>query len=224
MMDVSTLTPWLESFEDAVRETFGPELVFLGLQGSYARGEATQDSDIDVVVVLEELGPGPLARYRALLDGLPQREKVCGFLSSRAVLSAWEGGDRFQFYYDTLPLLGRLEDLFPVPGPEEARRAVQAGACGLYHACCHNLLHGRDPQVLAELFKSAAFTVQALHFLRTGVYVRRRAELLPLLPPEDRAILEGRAQALSPEGGVPFDALSQRLLDWSARQITNTAP
>lgn len=220
-MDLHDLSPWLDQFRAGLLQAFGPELVFLGIQGSYARGEATHRSDIDVVVILEQLTKEAAGRYRALLDTLPRREQVCGFVSSRAVLSGWDGGDRFQFYYDTVPLLGRLEDLFPVPGREEARRALHTGACGLYHACCHNLLHARDPKVLTGLCKTAAFSLQALHFLRTGTYVRRRADLLPLLPPEDRAILEGRALAegLSTGAEADFDALSQRLLDWAAGHI-----
>ena len=43
-------------------------LLFVGLQGSYARGEATEASDIDVVVVLDELYFADLLKYRDMLD------------------------------------------------------------------------------------------------------------------------------------------------------------
>ena len=32
---------------------FGPRLLYLGLSGSYARGEATEESDIDIHLILD---------------------------------------------------------------------------------------------------------------------------------------------------------------------------
>ena len=48
MVNIDT---WMEGFLSRLKETFGPRLLFLGLQGSYGRGEANEDSDIDVVCV-----------------------------------------------------------------------------------------------------------------------------------------------------------------------------
>lgn len=36
---------------------FGSRLLYLGLSGSYARGEATEESDIDIHLILDELAP-----------------------------------------------------------------------------------------------------------------------------------------------------------------------
>ena len=46
---------WINTFIHAVNDTFGNRTYFVGLQGSYGRGEATETSDIDVVVILDEL-------------------------------------------------------------------------------------------------------------------------------------------------------------------------
>ena len=54
--------------------------------GSYARGEGTEDSDIDVVLVLDKLLAADLRIYRNMLDELPYREKTCGFISGRQEL------------------------------------------------------------------------------------------------------------------------------------------
>lgn len=40
---------WLEKYVHEVVSTFGYRIWFIGVQGSYARGEATEESDIDVV-------------------------------------------------------------------------------------------------------------------------------------------------------------------------------
>ena len=78
------LEEWLSSYTDAVKRTFGNRIWFLGLQGSYGRGEATDTSDIDVVLILETAAYEDFTAYSRLLDALSHREKVCGFLSGRA--------------------------------------------------------------------------------------------------------------------------------------------
>ncbi|NCA92915.1 nucleotidyltransferase domain-containing protein, partial [bacterium] len=45
---------WLDSFTKSVKDTFGQRIVCAGIQGSCARGEATEKSDIDVVVILDK--------------------------------------------------------------------------------------------------------------------------------------------------------------------------
>jgi len=56
-----TLTPQhaaaLDAFAGAVRRLLGERLVALKLFGSHARGEAAPDSDLDVLVTVEEASP-----------------------------------------------------------------------------------------------------------------------------------------------------------------------
>ena len=52
MVDIKT---WIKEFTYKVGQTFSNRIWFIGLQGSYGRGEATETSDIDVVVILDEL-------------------------------------------------------------------------------------------------------------------------------------------------------------------------
>ena len=87
-----------------------------------------------------------------------------------------------------------------------------AGACSIYHACVHNLLHARSPQLLAALQKSLFFTLRASHFRRTGLFVSRRADLLPLLPPQERRLLE-----LNPSDH--FAQVSSELIAWASSTI-----
>ena len=46
---------WMDKFLEALNDTFKDRVWFVGLQGSYGRGEATETSDIDVVVIIDEL-------------------------------------------------------------------------------------------------------------------------------------------------------------------------
>ncbi|MBR5280517.1 MAG: nucleotidyltransferase domain-containing protein [Clostridia bacterium] len=57
-------------------EVFGDRVWFVGLQGCYARGEACEASDIDMVVILNELFALDIHVYNAMLDTLPHRELV----------------------------------------------------------------------------------------------------------------------------------------------------
>ena len=48
MIDISA---WTDKFLQALTQNFGERIWFVGLQGSYARGETTETSDIDMVVI-----------------------------------------------------------------------------------------------------------------------------------------------------------------------------
>lgn len=61
------LRPPLEAFAARLRATFGDRLRELRLFGSYARGEADEDSDIDVLVLVDDLTDQD---WRAVFDDL----------------------------------------------------------------------------------------------------------------------------------------------------------
>ncbi len=207
---------WMRQFLKTVQDAFGTRLVFVGLQGSRARGEASERSDIDVVVVLDVLRVSDLERYRTAAAALPNRELLCGFVSGKEELTSWDRADLFQFYHDTVPYFGSLEFLCPLIGPGDIRRAVHLGACNVYHACCHNYLHEREAEVLKSCFKSAAFILQAKHYLETGAYISRKADLLPRLTGRDRAVLAG---LLGGDFAGNFSEYSALLLDWASGLI-----
>ena len=77
------LQAYLQALITALRRVYGERLVYVGLQGSYLRGEAGEDSDVDVMTVIEALSPSDLRRYRALLETLGIHNKACGFLCGR---------------------------------------------------------------------------------------------------------------------------------------------
>ena len=52
MVDIET---WMNELTEKLVSAFEIRLLFLGLQGSYGRGEANEDSDIDVVTVLDRV-------------------------------------------------------------------------------------------------------------------------------------------------------------------------
>ena len=93
---------------------FGDRVWFVGLQDSYGRGEATETSDIDVVVILDALSAKDIEAYNQMLNTLPHRDLLCGFLSGKSELLNWEPSDLFQLYHDTTPILGSMDALIPL--------------------------------------------------------------------------------------------------------------
>lgn len=77
---------WTGQFLAALEETFGGRIWFFGLQGSYGRGEATEDSDIDLVVILDELSPADIQAYSRMLERFAERPFLCGFLAGKEEL------------------------------------------------------------------------------------------------------------------------------------------
>ncbi|MDQ7849174.1 MAG: nucleotidyltransferase domain-containing protein [Armatimonadota bacterium] len=55
-----------ETYSEALKEGFADRLISVALFGSLARGEATPSSDIDLLVIMEELPRGRFARRRLL--------------------------------------------------------------------------------------------------------------------------------------------------------------
>ncbi len=206
---------WLEVFCGQLEKTFSGRVWFTGLQGSYARGEAKDTSDIDIVVILDKLTVKDLAAYREMLDGLPEREKICGFVSGRDELMHWEASELFQFCHDTTPIKGTLDEVLALVSDEAVNRAVLAGACNVYHGCVHNFLHERDSAILEGLCKASRFVIQASYFRDTGRYVRSHRELSALVSHEEREIL-------CPDYSLGLDELSEKLFLWAGRKITGT--
>lgn len=219
---------WMQDYVKQAEAVFGGRIRFIGLQGSYGRGEASETSDIDVVLILDRLDSADLKKYSHMLDGLSRRELICGFVSGQKELENWEASDLFQFCYDTMPVAGSLEHLMEKIGHEDVERAVKTGACNIYHMCVHNMLHEKEPSILKELYKSARFTVQAILFLQTGKYEKRRDHMHPLLRGGERRIMENGAKLrrMLETGSCPeseFERLSAELLQWASEWIQGEA-
>jgi len=212
---------WMKVYLNKLKSLFGSRLLFVGLQGSYGQGEATDNSDIDAVVILDKAAPQDLKAYSVFLDTLPNREKICGFISGQQELMNWERSDLFQFYYDTIPVFGSIDFLMPLIGKEDVRRAVRIGACNIYHMCGHNMVHEKDAGILKALYKTAAFTVQAVYYDQTGTYIKQKAELIPVLHPQERGILQA-SMMLKEQPDIAlsdYERLSEQLFNWAAGLI-----
>ena len=208
------ISAWTESFLNALNKTFRNRIWFVGLQGSYARGEATETSDIDMVVILDELTFSDIKAYNSMLDTLDHRELICGFISGKNDILSWEPSDLFQFYYDTLPLKGSLDELLSKIDEESVSRAIKTGACNIYHGCVHNMLYEKSDEILKGLYKSATFVIQANVFSETGRYFRHQKDLLNAASADEKEIIKTFLRLKSGET-ADFNKASESLFSWA---------
>ena len=211
---------WIKQYQDAVRDLFGGRVLFIGLQGSYGRNEAHETSDIDVVLILDAVSLHDLKQYKQVIETLPDRSLICGFVSGREELASWCRADLFQFYYDTVPYCGSLDDIIPIPTGGDARAAVVMGACNLYHMCSHNYLHSGNMETLRTLYKSALFVLQAKHFSETGEYVKSHSALKYVLTGMDLSVLQAAEQIKTADiSQAALERYSALLLQWTHQLI-----
>jgi len=182
---------YIEDMISDLQTVFGERLCYVGLQGSYLRGEAHDGSDLDLMVVIDALTKDDLDRYRACLanrgDGIPS----CGFLCGRAELAAWNPLEAAHVLHSTKDQYGTLASLLPPYTKDDHRRYVQLSLGNFYHALCHRYVHGGKEgrgSSLGRHEKELFFLLQDLHFLRCDVFIPTREALYDALNPQDRAV------------------------------------
>ena len=216
------ITAWTKNFLQTLNETFANRVWFVGLQGSYGRDEATETSDIDIVVILDELSAMDIQTYHNMLDTMSHRELICGFLSGKKEIMNWEPSDLFQFCHDTTPIKGSLDEVMAVIDESAVDRAIKIGACNIYHGCVHNMLHDKSEDVLKGLYKSASFVAQAIAFKQTGKYIRLQKDLLKVVSSNEQVIVE-TFMNLKNSGTVDFNLMSETLFAWSKKWISENS-
>lgn len=204
---------------------FGSRLLFLGLQGSYLRGEATEESDIDIMTVIDALAPEDLDRYRTAIRSIGNAERACGFLCGRDELCHWNPMECCQLVHTTKPVYGRLEPLLPPYDRRALSDYIRLGAGDLYHALCHRYLYA-DPEKnrrkLPEAERSVFFLLQNLLFYETGSFPGTRRELEPMLTGEDRSVWD-MLKVIGREPEYDFGPAFRLILKWCGDVLTRAS-
>lgn len=208
---------WMNNLIDQLKTEFKERLVLVGLQGSRARDEQREDSDIDIVVVIEDLNADDLASYRSVIQKMPHAELACGFIGSPDVLAAWPRHDVFNLANDTDIRYGSFDFMDTEFTAEEAKLAADACASEIYHALCHTAVFEPNmlPDLLQGCLKSVFFGIRAKHFAQTGEFVNSRAQLSKLANDDETKLLQAY------DGNVQMDdqELANRLLRWSSSML-----
>lgn len=208
---------WMNDLIDQLKTEFKERLVLVGLQGSRARGEQREDSDIDIVVVIEDLNADDLVSYRSIVQRMPHAELTCGFIGSPDALAAWPRHDVFNLVNDTNVRYGSFDFMNTKFTVEEARLAAETCASEIYHALCHTVVFEPNllPDILQGCLKSIFFGIRAKHFAQTGKFVNSRVQLLNLVNDSERWLL----QAYDKDVQMDNKELASKLLRWSNDEL-----
>ena len=184
---------YLHTLTEQMKEQFGSRLLYVGLQGSYLRGEATENSDLDVMIVLDELSMSDLVAYRTVLQSLGHFDKSCGFICSKTDLANWNPLEICHLVHSTKDYFGELRCLTPSYTRDDVRNYVKISVNNLYHELCHRAVHGQPENTAAALpamYKGVFFILQDVHYLKSGRFLSTKADLLQALEGADRAVLQ----------------------------------
>lgn len=207
---------YIDGLTDILADAFGERLVYIGLQGSYLRNEATENSDIDIMAVIDDISVEDLDTYRQALVSIGNFDKSCGFICGRADLSHWNPLELCHLLNTTKDYYGELKNLVPAYTMEDERNYVKFSLNNLYHELCHRYIHADREHNISRLpvtCKSVFYIVQHLHYLRTGNFVPTKRELLECVQDEDKAVLE-LSISLRNDDGYDFDRAFSLLFRW----------
>ena len=207
------LCDYLENLIAECRSAFGERLLYVGLQGSYLRGEANENSDIDVMLILDRLSVEDMDRYRECLERVGHREKACGFICGREEMALWNPLEICHLRHTTKDLFGALEDYLPDAALVDEINFVKLSLGNLYHELCHRYIHAdreKNVRKLRGTCKGLFFLIQNLHYLESGDFVPTRRALMQRASEEDRRVL---ALADLPED-YDFDEAFSLLFAW----------
>ena len=217
---INDITAWMTLLKHKLSEVFGQRIVFIGLQGSYARGEATEQSDIDVVFILDELTLKDLATYKEIIGTMPDSEKACGFVCGRQELLAWPKSDLLGLVCDTSPYYGKLKSIVGSFDERVLIEAVKIGTGNLYHEVCHRYIFGGKPaQQVEELelaYKMVFFILRTCVLIDTGLYIQHRSALVEHLSEADKRMLGvyGDWQQMKSDREKRPEYYFEQMLDW----------
>jgi hypothetical protein len=174
------------------RSAFGERLLYLGLQGSWLRGEAHENSDIDIMVILDRFSVQDMDTYRGILKTIGFYERSCGFICGKEEMKRWNPLEICQLRHTTRDRLGVLSDYLPGASREDEISYVKLSLGNLYHELCHRYIHAdRDKNVmkLRGSCKGLFFLIQNMYYLECGRFITTRRELTELVSGEDCMML-----------------------------------
>ena len=192
MPETFDLNGYLKSLISECGSAFGERLLYIGLQGSYLRGEANENSDIDVMAVIDHFSVKDMDTYRAILEKIGYSEKACGFICGREEMMRWSPLEVCQLQHTTKDLFGSLTDFLPSASRTDEINYVKFSLGNLYHELCHRYIHADHEKNVLRFrgtCKGLFFLIQNIYYLESGRFVTTKRELKEQVSEEDRRML-----------------------------------
>ncbi len=199
---------YIDELIDKLINAFGERLVYVGLQGSYLRHEETKNSDIDIMVVIDNITVEDLNTYQKAIVSIGNYDKSCGFICGKTDLAHWNPLEIFHLLKTTKDHYGELKNLVPIYTIEDERNYVKLSLNNLYHEICHRYVHADREYNISKLpitCKSVFFIMQHLYYLSSGNFISTKRELLECVQDENRTVLE-LSMSLQNHSDYDFDS------------------
>ncbi|MCM1062151.1 MAG: nucleotidyltransferase domain-containing protein [Eubacterium sp.] len=213
---------YIDKLIDTLKNDFGERLVYIGLQGSYLRGEETENSDIDIMAVIENISAEDLKTYQKALVSVGNFDKSCGFICGKTDLKHWNPLEICHLLNTTKDYYGELKKLVPTYSLEDEKNYVKLSLNNLYHEICHRYIHADREYNVSKLpitCKTVFFIMQHLYYLSSGNFVQTKRELLECVQDEDKTVLE-LSISLQNDSGYDFDRAFSVLFNWCQNALT----
>ena len=207
---------YLQKLIQLLKNQFGTSLLYVGLQGSYLRGEATENSDLDIMVILDTLHVSDLKLYWEIIRSMNDSDKSCGFICSKSDLANWNPFEIWSLINGTKDYYGKLIDFVPSYSKTDICNFVKISLNNLYHEICHRYIHAEcntDINALAGAYKSVFFILQNLYYLKYGKSIKTKAEMLAVTDGKDHMVMQ-RAIALQQDKSYDFTESFELLHTW----------
>ena len=214
---------YLNSLIELLKAYFKERLLYVGLQGSYLRGEATENSDIDIMVVISNMTVADIAKYRKAISSLEDYDKSCGFICGIEELQNWNPLEICHIIHTTKDYYGTLKKLVPEYTETDVRNFVKMSLGNLYHEICHRYIRASKEKNVSKLpftYRSVFFILQNLYYLNIGKFVGTKKELQEVLSGKDKLVLY-TVISLSNGKKFEFDEAFDLLFTWCKEKIIN---
>jgi predicted nucleotidyltransferase len=182
----------LKEFVNLMKKTYDKNLVFIIHHGSWATGEASPESDIDTLVMLERITKKELDKLRKILKQRKYRKMVV-LLFSRLDMNNFVPFKRHQFHLGSRLLYGKC----PLPAPTREEMVTEmrktADTVGYWSKFLYTHLHLAEnvARKMYWRFREAIISLRIYVQWKTGEFPVTRRRLKELLDdPEDREIVE----------------------------------
>ncbi len=213
---------YLSELIASMKNVFGDRLLYVGLQGSYLREEATEDSDLDIMVILKALSVQDMKLYREIILQMQDYEKSCGFICGMDEFRAWNPLELCHLLHSTKDYYGKLSVLIPEYSKEDIANFIKLSIGNLYHEICHRYIHSdreANYQKLPLTYKGVFFTLQNMYYLKNGVFCVTKKDLIDMLETRDKEIMEISLSIANVEE-YDFDKAFSKLFLWCKSVLT----
>ncbi len=215
------LEKYLDALLTSSKDTFDKRLLYVGLQGSYLRNEADENSDIDIMVIIDEMTVHDLNDYKNILISIGYFDRSCGFICGKSEMANWNPLEICQLLHTTKDLYGKLSDFVPAYTVEDEKNYIKLSLGNLFHELCHCYIHSDREKNIARLpltYKSVFYIIQNMYYIDSGIFIAAKRELIKHLKNKDREVME-TAIKLKDKEEYDFNFAFDVLFTWCQNAI-----